>query len=67
MVFIGGKMYLSKVGDIVINSKELCEKLSIHINTLYRYIEKGMPHIKLDKNYLFNYEEVLNWLKERSK
>lgn len=51
----------------MINSKELCEKLSIHINTLYRYIEKGMPHIKLDKNYLFNYDEVVNWLKERSK
>ena len=51
----------------MINSKELCDKLSIHINTLYRYIEKGMPRIKLDKGYLFDYDEVLVWLKERNK
>ena len=60
-------MYILEEVKIMINSKELCEKLSIHINTLYRYIEKGMPHIKLDKNYLFNYKEVINWLKERNK
>jgi len=51
----------------MINSKELCKKLGIHINTLYRYVEKGMPHLRLDKVFLFNYEEVINWLKERNK
>lgn len=51
----------------MINSKELCKKLGIHINTLYRYISKGMPHLRLDKVFLFNYEEVINWLKERNK
>lgn len=51
----------------MINSRELCQKLGIHINTLYRYISKGMPHIKLDKDYLFDYEEVITWLKERNK
>lgn len=51
----------------MIGSKELCEKLGIHINTLYRYIEKGMPNVRLDKVYLFDYDEVINWLKERNR
>jgi len=50
----------------MISSKELSEKLGVHINTIYRYIEKGMPHLKLDKVYLFDYEEVIKWIKERN-
>lgn len=51
----------------MIDSKELCDKLGIHINTLYKYIKKGMPHIKLERKLLFNYDEVINWLKTKDK
>lgn len=49
----------------MINTNEICERLGIHKNTLYRYIKLGMPRIKLKRLFLFNYDEVIQWLKER--
>lgn len=49
----------------MINSKELCEKLGIHKNTLYHYLKLGLPSVKLERKYLFNYEEVIKWLNNK--
>lgn len=46
----------------MIKTKELAEKLGLHVNTIYKYIEKGMPHIKIEKDYLFDYDKVIKWL-----
>lgn len=46
----------------MIKTKELAEKLGLHVNTIYNYIAKGMPHIKTDKDYLFDYDKVIKWL-----
>lgn len=51
----------------MIDSRELCNRLGIHENTLYNYIKKGMPCVKLDKKYVFDYDEVIKWFKERNK
>lgn len=48
----------------MIKTKELSKKLGVHINTIYNYIKRGMPYSRATKTYLFDYEEVLNWLKE---
>lgn len=51
----------------MLNAKQLAEKLNKHPNTIAKWIKKGMPCIKTDKDYLINYDEVINWLKERNK
>lgn len=51
----------------MIGMKELCLKLGKHPNTIYNWIKKGMPCIKTDKDYMFDYEEIITWLKERNK
>ena len=51
----------------MINARELAKLLNKHVNTIYKWIEKGMPCIKTEKNYLINYEEVITWLKSRDK
>lgn len=48
--------------DDMIKTKELAKKLGLHVNTIYNYIAKGMPHIKTDKDYLFDYDKVIKWL-----
>lgn len=48
----------------MIKTKELANKLGVHINTIYNYIKIGMPYIRATKTYLFDYEEVIKWLKE---
>lgn len=51
----------------MINTTELSKRLNKHYNTIYKWIKKGMPCIKTDKDYMFNYEEVINWLKNKNK
>ena len=57
----------SKGSEMMISTKELCLKLGIHPNTVRNYIKKGMPVLKLEQKFLFNYDEVINWLKNRNK
>ena len=52
---------------MMISTKELCLKLGIHPNTVRNYIKKGMPVLRLEQKFLFNYDEVINWLKNRNK
>jgi excisionase family DNA binding protein len=49
----------------MLNSKELCSKLGIHINTLYRWIDKGFPHYRVNKKMMFDYEEILKWIRKK--
>ncbi len=50
---------------MMMNAKELAKKLNKHYNTIYTWIEKGMPCIKTGKDYLINYDEVIEWLKKQ--
>lgn len=47
----------------MIKTKELADKLGVHINTIYNYIKRGMPYIRATRTYFFDYEDVINWLK----
>lgn len=49
----------------MINLKELSSKLGVHHNTIRGYIKKGLPHIKLERKYLFDYDKVIEWLEKR--
>lgn len=48
----------------MIDLNELAIRLSVHPNTIRNYIKEGMPCIKLKRKYLFNYEEIIKWLKK---
>lgn len=47
------------------NAKEFAKKINKHYNTIYKWIKKGMPCIKTDKDYMIDYDEVITWLKNR--
>lgn len=47
------------------NAKEFAKKINKHYNTIYKWIKKGMPCIKTDKDYMIDYDEVIEWLKNR--
>jgi excisionase family DNA binding protein len=49
-----------------LNSGELCEVLNIHRNQLQRMIKQGIPHIRIGREYRFNLNDVLAWLKEQN-
>ena len=51
----------------MINAKEFAKLVNKHQNTISKWIKKGMPCIKTDKDYLIDPNEVFNWLKERNK
>jgi len=46
----------------LITSKQLIKALGIGRSTLYRWLDIGMPHIKLGpKMFRFNLAEVIAW------
>jgi excisionase family DNA binding protein len=49
------------------NTKEICQILKIHRNTLYRIVKKeGLPYIDLGgRRYVFDKADVCAWLKCR--
>lgn len=49
----------------MIKLKELSNKLGVHSNTIRNYIKKGLPCIKLERTYLFDYDKVIEWLEKR--
>ena len=61
------KMQLVRRDKKMMNAEELSRKLNKHINTIYNWIKKGMPCIKTEKDYLINYDEVIEWLKNNDK
>lgn len=51
----------------MINAKQLAKMLNKHPNTIHNWIKKGMPCIKTEKDYLINFDEVIEWLKKKEK
>ena len=50
-----------------IDKKELSKKLKVSISTIDRLMAKGMPIIKIGKTVRFNFDDVLEWLKQNGK
>lgn len=42
---------------------ELAEKLKVHVNTIDRYVKKGMPCIKKSGAVRFEEDKVMEWLR----
>lgn len=51
----------------MINTQQLAKRLNKHPNTIYKWIKKGMPCIKTEKDYLIDFTEVINWLKKQER
>lgn len=49
----------------LLNKKELAEKLKVAEITINRLLAKGMPRIKVGRQVRFNFDDVLEWLKNR--
>ena len=41
----------------LLTTKELTNTLNIHSNTVYKYIDKGMPYLKFDKEYSWEFQK----------
>ena len=48
----------------MITTKEVCELLQIHENTVYKLVKKGLPSYKIGNTRRYDEEEVLKWIKE---
>ena len=49
----------------MLSVKEAAEKFSVHKNTIYKWIRKGMPHIKVGKVIRIDYQEAKAWLENQ--
>lgn len=47
----------------MLTRNELATKLKVHVNTIDRYVKKGMPCIKVSGAVRFDEEDVMKWLK----
>lgn len=47
--------------------KELAQRLKVSLSTINNLIKRGVPHIKMEKAVRFDFDEVINWLKEKGK
>ena len=47
----------------MLTRNELAEKLKVHVNTIDRYVKKGMPCIKVSGAVRFIDEDVMEWLR----
>lgn len=50
----------------LITTKELQDLLGVSRRTIYRWIEKGLPKIKVENTLRFSKPEVEKWLLERT-
>lgn len=51
----------------MVNTKELCDYLKVHYNTVYKLVEEGMPYYDIGKGYRYKIEEVDAWLEKNKK
>lgn len=49
----------------LLNTEELALKLRVHTNSIYSWRKKGMPYIKAGRNMRYDYDDVVNWLKNK--
>lgn len=47
----------------MITTQELALKLGFHPNTIRNYVKLGMPCIRTKRKLLFDYDQVVSWLK----
>lgn len=53
---------------IVMGVTNLAKELQVTPKTIYNYIEEGMPCEKIKENkHAFNFDEVWEWMKNRTK
>ena len=45
--------------------KELMSSLKISEQMVYKLLRQGLPKVKIGSNNRFDYEEVLEWLKNK--
>jgi excisionase family DNA binding protein len=43
---------------------DLCKWLGIRRLTVYRWLERGLPSVKLGRDFLFPYKECQEWVKD---
>lgn len=47
--------------------RELARHLRVSLPTIDKQVkEEGMPHIRVGKQFLFDFEDVIAWLKKKS-
>lgn len=51
----------------LITTKELTQLLKVSRQAIADWRKAGMPYMKLGTRVRFDYDEVINWLKERGK
>lgn len=51
----------------ILNRKQLCEEMSVGPETIFVWEKKGMPTIREGRTILYDLDEVVEWMKRRSK
>lgn len=51
----------------LLDMKELQELLGVTRQTIYRWIDKGLPRIKVNTRVRFNKAEVEKWIMDQNK
>lgn len=50
-----------------ITQYDFADLLSVHVNTVRRWIQSGMPHLKVGNTIRIDSKEALKWLEEKGK
>jgi excisionase family DNA binding protein len=45
--------------------QEFADYVSVHVNTVRKWVEQGLPHIKIAKVIRIDVDKALQWLCER--
>lgn len=52
---------------LLLTSKELVQKINVPINTIYYWVSrKEIPYIKVGKHNRFDYEEVMEFFRDKT-
>ncbi len=62
---IESRLNNSNISSPFLNKQEACNYLGISNNTLDRWIQKGLPVIRIGKTVRFDKSEINRWLKNQ--
>ena len=51
---------------MLVSTQELRDRLGVSRATIYRWRLKGMPVTKVGYNIVYDYEKVLEWVKQKN-
>lgn len=51
----------------ILTRRDLAKELRVSMPTIDAQVKEGMPHMKVGKQYLFDYVDVITWLKSKTK